>query len=89
MDMAEGPRRLLRFSKGSSYRFRVKPGRQGYTTKGRGHGPIAGLPPLTYSFMDRVPGRGVDLFLFMSAAGKWRESFTVWRLGDYEIEGAA
>ena len=42
-----------------------------------------------YVYIDKVKGSGGDLFLFMNASGKWRETFTEAQLSAYRIEKAS
>jgi hypothetical protein len=64
--------------KGTAYKFRQK------SSKVHTSGTLG--KTANYSFIGVVKGRGIDLFLFVSASGKWLETFTAYQLADYQIE---
>jgi hypothetical protein len=72
---------MREFKRGKAYRFR--------RVEGRFKNMADGTRAAKMSFLREVRGRGVSMYLFQSAGGKWLETFTPWQLEDYEIEGAA
>jgi hypothetical protein len=71
------------FKKGRTYRFSPL-NRQG----GRPGQKDDMRKAARYEYLSRERGSGVDMLLFRSVAGRWRESFTPAQIGDYEVREA-